>query len=118
MSKLQCFFHVFCDVHIIIDVQSCQVSDCDKKAFCVNENRAWPPSMALNGMMHHARKSDLLECLESIAVCPVKTLKFDVKIIDSALLIHVLDPSKACRPIMTYIDYSQIVFLPYIRNIL
>ena len=37
--------------------------------FFKNEN-AWPPSLASNGIMHQTNKSDLIECLESLAPQP------------------------------------------------
>ena len=42
----------------------------------------------------------------------------DVRIVDSSALVHVHDPKKSQIPIKTSQDYSQLVFLSYIRCVL
>ena len=87
-------------------------------AFFVHEDHAWPQSLASNGIIHHTSKSDLLECLEPLAPQPESIPKVDVRIIDGAALVHMLDPHKSSIPIRTFRDYSQLVFLPYIKHML
>ena len=89
---------------------SCQARDSDMDAFFAHENHAWPPSLASNGIMHHTSKSDLLECLEPLVPQPESIPKVDVRIIDGAALVHMLDPHKSSQPIRTFKDYSQLVF--------
>ena len=57
-------------------------------AFFAHENHLWPPSLASDGIMHHTRKPDLLECLESLVTQPGCIPKVDVRIIDGAALEH------------------------------
>ena len=68
--------------------------------------------------MHHKSKSDLLECLEPLVSHQESIPKVDVRIIDGAALVHMLDPHKSSIPIMTFRDYSQLIFLPYIKHML
>ena len=113
VSNLQNDVQLFSRMYI-----SCQSRESDMDAFFAHENHAWPPSLASNGIMHHTSKSDLLECLEPLVPHPESIPKVDVKIIDGAALVHMLDPHKSSIPIRTFRDYSQLVFLPYIKHIL
>ena len=47
---------------------------------------------------------------------PESIPKVDIRIIDGAALVHMLDPHKSSIPIMTFRDYSQLTFLPYIKH--
>ena len=96
---------------------SCQARGSDMDTFFKHENHAWPPSLASNGIiMHQTKKSDLMECLESLAPQSDNILDVDVDIIDGAALVHILDPKKSHHPVKTFLDYSRIVFLPYIER--
>ena len=65
-------------------------------AFFEHENNhAWPPSLASNGIMHQTSKSDLMECLESMVPKSESVPYVDVKIVDGAALVHILDPNKS-----------------------
>ncbi|KAK3775668.1 hypothetical protein RRG08_049847 [Elysia crispata] len=66
--------------------------------------------------MHHASKPDLLECLESLVLQPESIPKVDVRIIDGAAFVHMLDPNNSSIPIRTFRDYSQLVFLPCMKR--
>ena len=57
--------------------------------------------------MHQTSKSDLMECLESVVP------DVDVKIVDCAALVRILDPKKSQVSVKTFHDYAQFVFLPY-----
>ena len=39
--------------------------------------------------------------------------KVDIRIIDDAALVHMLDPHKSSIPFMSFRDYSQLILLPY-----
>ena len=78
---------------------SYQAQDSDMGAFFAHENHAWSPSLTSNGMMQYTRKSDLLDCLESLEPKPESIPNFDVRIIDGAALVHMLDPHKSSIPI-------------------
>ena len=64
-----------------------------------------PNSWHRNGIMHHTSKSDWLECLEPFVSHPEYIPKVDIRIIDGAALVHMLDPHKSNIPIMTFRDY-------------
>ena len=97
---------------------SCQARDSDMDAFFMHENHAWPPSLASNRIMHQSTKSDLMECLESLAPKPESTPNVDVKIVDGAALVHALDPKKSKETVKTFQNYSQLVFLPCLERML
>ena len=42
----------------------------------------------------------------------------DVKIVDGAALVRILDPKKSQVSVKTFHDYAQIVFLSYIERML
>ena len=77
-SSPLCIYHVNLET-VILD------------AIFAYENHAWPPSLASNSMMHHTSKPDLLECLESLLPQPEFIPKVDVRIIDGAALLHILE---------------------------
>ena len=90
---------------------SCQTRDSDMYAFFEHENHDWPPSLASNGIMHQTSKSDLMECLESVVPKSESVPDVDVKIVDGAVLVHILHPKKSQVSVKTFHDYAQLVFL-------
>ena len=95
---------------------SCQSRDGDLESFFEHENQPWPPSLAENNSMRHGNKSDLMGCLEALAPRPTNSPEVDVKIIDGAALMHILDPKKSNVAVKTFGDFSQILFVPYISR--
>ena len=88
-------------------------------AFFKHENHAWPPSLASNDIMHPAtNKSVLVECVESLMPQQEGIPIIDVKIVDGSALVCILDPKKSRILIKTFQDYSQLVFLLYVRCML
>ena len=87
-------------------------------AFLIHENQAWPPSLASNGIMHHTAKSGLMECLQSMVPQTECVPNVDVNIVDGVALVHILDPKKSFVTVKTFHDYSQLVFLPYVKHLL
>ena len=84
------------DVHLFSRMYiSCQTRDSDMDAFFNNENHAWPPLLASNGIMHQTSESNLMECLESVVPKSESVPDVDVKIVDDAALVHILDPKKS-----------------------
>jgi len=59
-----------------------------------------------------------MECLESLVPQAESVPKVDVKIVDGAALVHILDPKKSKASVKTFKDYSQLVFLPYLERML
>ena len=59
--------------------------------------------------MNQTSKSDLMECLESLLPQSEYIPKLDVKIVDSAAFVHMLDPKKSQVSVKTFQDYSQLV---------
>ena len=113
ICNLQTDVHLFSRMYI-----SCQTRDSDMDAFFEHENHAWPPALASNGIMHQTSKSDLMECLEAVVPKSESVPDVDVKIVDGAALVHILDPKKSQVSVKTFHDYAQIVFLPYIERML
>ena len=68
--------------------------------------------------MHQTSKSDLMECLEAVVPKSEFAPDVDVKIVDGAALVHILDPKKSQVSVKIFHDYAQIVFLPYIERML
>ncbi len=67
-------------------------------------------------MLKQGNKSDLVECLESLAPRPVETPVVDVKIIDGAALVHALDHKKSTASVRSFSGYAERVFMPYIQR--
>ena len=93
---------------------SCQVRDGDLDAFFEHENHAWPPALADNNTMRRGTKSDLTSCLESLVERLQQSPEVDIKILDGAALVHVLDPKKATVQVRTFKDYAGHVFVPHV----
>ena len=92
---------------------ACQLRDGNLEDFFRYENQACPPSLSQLGKLRLGTKSDLLHCLESTLETengPVLP-GTDVTILDGAAVVNFLKPSAA----KTFDDYSQNIFLPYIK---
>ena len=68
--------------------------------------------------MHQTSKSDLMEFLEAAVPKTESAPDVNVKIVDGAALVHILDPKKSQVSVKTFHDYAQNVFLPYIERML
>ena len=69
--------------------------------------------------MHPAKNTSVLvEWLESLVPQQEGIIVIDVEIVHSSALVHVHDPKKYQIPIKPFQDYSQLVFLSYIRCVL
>ncbi|XP_014671080.1 PREDICTED: uncharacterized protein LOC106811872 [Priapulus caudatus] len=93
---------------------SCQAREGDIDVFFEHENHAWPPSLADHNAMRQGNKADLLRCLEPLAPRPPTTPNVDVKIVDGAALVHLLEPKHAATIVKTFKDYAEYVFIPYL----
>ena len=87
-------------------------------AFFAHENHPWLPSLASNCVMHQTAKSDLIPNLESLAAQPMFPPRVDVKLMDGAALVHILDPKKSTATVNTFKDYANFVFLPHLKHML
>lgn len=91
---------------------SCQTRDGDLENFFKHENHAYPPSLSQFGNLRSGTKSDIAACLEeyspSIADSPV----VDVLVLDGAAIICMLKPTGS----MTFNQYAENVFLPYLKS--
>ena len=112
VSNLQNDMRLFSRMYI-----SCQARNSDMDAFFSHENHAWPPSLASNNMLQ-TTKSDLMECLESLTSQPNDIPEVNVKIVDGAAVVHLLDPEKPSVTFKTFQDYAHGLFLPYIERML
>ena len=52
--------------------------------------------------------------MEPFVSHPESIPKVDIRIIDGAALVHMIDPHKSSIPIRTFRDYSQLILLPHI----
>lgn len=95
---------------------ACQSRDGNLDNFFEHENHPWPPSIADNDVMRFENKAELLMCLEPLVPKVQDTPEVEVKILDGAALIQMLNPTKATIKIKTFKDYSQYVFIPYLLN--
>ena len=59
-----------------------------------------------------------MECLEAVVPKSKSALDVDVKIVDGAALVHILDPKKSQVSVKMFHDYAQILFLPYKERML
>ena len=92
---------------------ACQSRDGNLEDFFRYENQACPPSLSQLGKLRLGTKSDLLHCLESTLETESGPVLpgTDVTILDGAAVVNFLKPSAA----KTFDDYSQNIFLPYIK---
>ena len=68
--------------------------------------------------MHQTAKSDLIPNLESLAAQPMFPPRVDVKLVDGAALVHILDSKKSTATVNTFKDYANFVFLPHLKHML
>ena len=87
-------------------------------SFFGHEHHAWPPSLASNGIMHQTSASNLMECLECVVPKLQSVPDVDVKTVDGAVIVRILDPNKSQVSVKTFHDYAQLVFMPYIKRML
>ena len=82
------------------------------------EYHTWPPSLASNIIMYSTCKSDLIQCLESVAPFQDTVAAIDAIMVDGAALVHSLDlkKSNAKEPITTFKKYADYVFIPSIKR--
>jgi len=79
-----------------IQVPQLPWSRCLYPCFCgQGSNHAWPPSLPSNSTMLQMNKSNLMRCLKSLIPLPEDVPNVDVKIVDGAVLVHILDPKKS-----------------------
>ena len=93
---------------------SCQVRDGNLEEFFAHENQCFPPSLSHFGKIRHGTKSDLVACIERVKGVQYATEapSVDGVMLDGAALINMLVPGLS----KTFQQYSDHVFLPYIRN--
>ena len=78
-------------------------------AFFSHGNHPFPPSLSDHRKLHFGKKSDLLDILvKDIHNDPPDSI--DVKLLDGAAVVHLLPVTS----IVTFDDYADQVFVPYI----
>ena len=92
---------------------ACQIRSGNLEQFFCHENQSFPPSLSACGQINQGSKSDLIGCLEEVndAVVTSKP-KVDAVILDGAAVVHFLKPGAS----VTFADYSNDVFCPYISS--
>ena len=91
---------------------SCQVCDGDLEAFFCHENQAFPPVLSQFGELRTGTKSELLPCLEKISSVQVEWPSVKAFLLDCAAIVNMLSPG----PSKTFMEYSQGVFLPFVKS--
>ena len=93
---------------------SCQIRDGNLEEFFAHENQCFPPSLSHFGKIRHGTKSNLVACIERVKGVQYTTEapSVDEVMLDGAALINMLVPGLS----KTFQQYSDHVFLPYIRN--
>ena len=79
--------------------------------FFKHENHPYPPSLSDSGKLRLGKKSDLLNILPAEAEKEAPEA-FDVKVLDSAAIVHLL----CTNGVGTFDDYASDVFIPYIKK--
>ncbi len=95
---------------------ACQNRNGDFYTFFQHENHPWPSSLADHNMMRSTHKADLLSRIEPLVPKPEDTPEVDMKIIDGAFLVHLLDPKRSNSLVKTFKDYADKVFLPHVMR--
>ena len=90
----------------------CQIRQGDMNNFFEHENHPFPPSLSGEGQQRQGTKSDLLDCLEQCAPSSKGITDVDAKVLDGAVIIHMLRP-RGCR---FFKDYAQNIFQPFIMS--
>lgn len=91
---------------------SCQVCDGDLEAFFCHENQAFPPVLSQFGELRTGTKSELLPCLEKISSVQVEWPSVKALLLECAAIVNMLSPG----PSKTFMEYSQGVFLPFVKS--
>ena len=91
---------------------SCQTREGNLEDFFKHENHPCPPSLSHFGSIRTCAKSNLLQCLEDLAIPTDNRHTVDVTIIDWAAVVNMLKPSAA----KTFAAYAYNVFLPYLQK--
>ena len=81
------------------------------KEFFSHEIQSFPPSLSEFGKLHlPSMKSELLKCFQ-LPTQPDAPSSYDCKVLDGAVIVHCLPTSG----IVTFDDYAEKVFIPYLR---
>ncbi len=86
-----------------------QQRNADPAEFFSHENQPTPPSLSDFGTIRIGKKSVLLSCFDTTHQ-PSQLSQFDCKILDGAAVVHFLKSETA----VTFADYSNKIFIPYI----
>ena len=89
----------------------CQFRQGDMNVFFGHENGKHPPSISELGELKPSVKSDLVECLEQLIPLSQSVPHVDAKVLDGAVVVHLLKPQGS----RTFKDFYQDVFCRYIE---
>ena len=95
---------------------ACQSRDGDLDTFFEHENHPWPPSLAEQNRPRSGNKSELVTCLEATVEQQTECPDVELRILDGAALVQVLDPKKARVKVNIFGEYAKHVFLPFITK--
>ena len=88
----------------------CQNRDGNPNEFFSHENQACPPSISDTGQLRSGNKSEMLNCLESLANYHMACPRVSTLIVDGPVLVQMLKPGLT----RTFLQYHKEVFMPYL----
>ena len=81
------------------------------ETFFSHENQDFPTSLSTYGDIRTGTKSDILQCLEKVSPSQNDRQDVDMLLLDGAVIVNMLRP----RAVKTFQEYSQQVFLPFLK---
>lgn len=82
--------------------------------FFEHENHGYPPSISNNGELRlPQKKSELTDCLLSLAASQTEIPDVDIVIIDGAVAVNMLKPKSTDK---SFADYASNSFIPYVQS--
>ena len=82
------------------------------EAFFSHENQSFLPALTQFGQLRSGTKLDLLQCLEKISPAIAEVPTVEALLLYGAAIVNMLKPG----PSRTFQEYSQSVFLPYVKG--
>ena len=93
---------------------SCQNREGNIDEFFEHENHGYPPSISKSGeLLLPQKKSELTECLLTLASSQKQIPDVDVVIIDGAVAVNMLKPKSIEK---TFAHYAKNSFIPYVQS--
>ena len=95
-----------------VSLPSLQFVSFNLETFFSHENQDFPTSLSTYGDIRTGTKSDILQCLEKVSPSQNDRQDVDMLLLDGAVIVNMLGP----RAVKTFQEYSQQVFLPFLKS--